>query len=54
MSSIILKWWNKEVDPTKLKWNQNTTIQNANSWGTTIKAENVIKYNIREIDGKYE
>jgi len=42
----------EEIDP-RYKRNRRAIISNANKRGTTIKIENIQKYNIKKVDGKY-
>ena len=42
----------EEIDP-RYKRNRRAIISNANRRGTTIKIENIQKYNIKKVDGKY-
>ena len=41
-----------EID-SRYKWNRRAIISNANKRGTTIKIENLKKYNIKKVDDKY-
>ena len=42
----------EEIDP-RYKRNRRAIISNAKRRGTTIKIENIQKYNIKKVDGKY-
>ena len=42
----------EEIDP-RYQRNRRAIIYNANRRGTTIKIENIQKYNIKKVDGKY-
>ena len=42
----------EEIDP-RYKRNRRAIISNANKRGTTIKIENLKKYNIKKVDDKY-
>ena len=42
----------EEIDP-RYKRNRRAIISNANKRGTTIKIENLKRYNIKKVDGKY-
>ena len=42
----------EETDP-RYKRNRHAIINNANKRGTIIKSENLKKYNIKKVNGKY-